>query len=489
MNPGSAHAAVTAARPAEAMPASLDWVDEYIANIRAYVVVRLEDHLLIQMPNRVQQINPTGARVLHYLLAGGRIAALCRDIGPDPQRLHELSAFLHDVRRSISGELREDNATCAVDIRSIPLHFSALPVLAEVALTYRCNLRCVFCYAGCVHSSRAREAGRREMRTGEVERVLDRIRNQAQVPSVSFTGGEPTLRADLPRLVRHAARKLSMRVNLITNGTLIDAAAARKLAAAGLASAQVSIEGPDAACHDAVTGEEGSFARSCRAVAHLRAAGIHTHANTTIHRQNIGRMAEMPRFARDVLGVDRLSMNMVIPSGSAAEEDALRTSPLLRYSEMAPVILSVQQAAQEAGVEFMWYSPTPLCLFNPITAELGNKGCSACDGLLSVDPYGQILPCSSCEDPVGSLLDEAFSDLWKNDTSRSYQQKQFAHPACRDCDNFCACHGGCPLYWRHFGFEELEGCPGFKRQTAGRPPSVPRRAVAAAAPLFQEIEV
>lgn len=475
-------------RPESSVPASLNWVDEYIANIRDYVVVRLDDHLLIQMPNRVQQINPTGARILHYLLSGGRIAVLCREIGPDTQRLHELSAFLYEVRRGISGELREDNASCAVDIRSIPLHFSKLPVLAEVALTYRCNLRCVFCYAGCVHCSRDRKNGCREMRTSEVVRVLDSIRRQAQVPSVSFTGGEPTLREDLPRLVRYAARKLGMRVNLITNGTMINAATARRLAAVGLASAQVSIEGPDATCHDMVTGVEGSFALSCRAVEHLRAAGIHTHANTTIHRQNIDRMAEMPQFARDVLGVDRLSMNMVIPSGSATEEDTGRESPLLRYSEMAPVIRTVQQAAREVGVEFMWYSPTPLCIFNPITAELGNKGCSACDGLLSVDPYGRILPCSSCEEPVGSLLDESFEALWKNETSRFYQQKEFAHPACRGCDNFCACHGGCPLYWRHFGFEELEQCPGFKTRTQTAPHKEPRQRGFADTALLQEAE-
>ena len=57
-------------------------------------------------------------------------------------------------------------------------------------------------------------------------RCCDKIRQQAKVPSVSFTGGEPTLRPDLPELVRHA-KQLGLRVNLITNGTRVDAPMAR----------------------------------------------------------------------------------------------------------------------------------------------------------------------------------------------------------------------------------------------------------------------
>jgi radical SAM protein with 4Fe4S-binding SPASM domain len=107
------------------------------------------------------------------------------------------------------------------------------------------------------------------------------------------------------------------------------------------------------------------------------------------------------------------------------------------------------------GVEFMWYSPTPLCMFNPITLGLGNKGCSACDGLLSVDSGGNILPCSSCNDPVGNLLDSDFETVWRSSKGKAYRMKELAPPGCDACDNFAACHGACPLYWQHFGYDEL----------------------------------
>jgi radical SAM protein with 4Fe4S-binding SPASM domain len=123
--------------------------------------------------------------------------------------------------------------------------------------------------------------------------------------------------------------------------------------------------------------------------------------------------------------------------------------------------LAVQRAAAAADVEFLWYSPTPLCLFNPILADLGNKGCSACDGLLSIDARGRVLPCSSCEDPVGDLLREDFSAIWQGARAARYRNKELAHPACRACEHFPFCHGACPLYWNHFGFDELVAARGF----------------------------
>ena len=144
-------------------------------------------------------------------------------------------------------------------------------------------------------------------------------------------------------------------------------------------------------------------------------------------------------------------MNLVIPTGRAAADHGL----LVRYSEVGPVLEAVIEASQRIGVEFMWYSPTPLCLFNPIPKGLGNKGCAACDGLLSVAADGAVLPCSSCPDPVGNLLHQEFSEIWHQPKARQYRRKSFAPPGCRDCEHFAVCHGACPLYWQSQGFREL----------------------------------
>jgi len=443
-----------ALRDAVAEPPQVAWVDGFIRRVRPYVFVREEDLVLIKRPNQAQKLNAAGAAILKSLLDGKGIGRVLDEAGREPERVHDVVLFLYEVRRFLEGTLHEGNASHAVEVRPLGLGFSALPILSEVALTYRCNLRCAFCYAGC--NCTANPTGSdREMPEAELRRVLESIRLDAKVPSVSFTGGEAALRPELPALVRFA-KGLGMYVNLVTNGTLVTPALASRLADAGLDSAQVSLEGVTAPVHEGGTRVPGSFGRTLRGVESFRAAGIRVHTHSTIHRGNLEECRRMPRFVRDVLGLPKFSMNMIIPTGSAALDGRL----LVRYVEIGPVLEEILGESRRCGVEFMWYSPTPLCLFNPVAHGLGNRGCGACDGLLSVGANGDVLPCASCDDPVGNLLERPVREIWSSEKARRYREKSWALPGCRACENFALCHGGCPLYWRHAGFGELEAREG-----------------------------
>ncbi len=71
--------------------------------------------------------------------------------------------------------------------------------------------------------------------------VLDRLR-AANIPQVTFTGGEPTLREDLVELVE-AAQWFVTRLN--TNGRLLTPALCQKLYEASLDSVQVTLYSHD----------------------------------------------------------------------------------------------------------------------------------------------------------------------------------------------------------------------------------------------------
>ena len=433
----------------------LSWIDEFIDNVRPYVFVRLEDNLLIKRPNQAQKLNPQGAVLLKDLLDGRSVSRILDGIGRSPERIRDVALFMLEVRRSLEGRLDEGTASPAVTVEPFDMRFSKLPILSEVAITYRCNLRCSFCYAGC--NCTTNPAGDdREMTGGEIREVLRKIYDQGKVPSVSFTGGEPTLRHDLPELVRHAA-DLGMRVNLITNGNRVDERLALILAEAGLDSAQVSLEGVTAEVHDRVTAVAGSFSKSLAAVEHFDRAGVLVHTNTTINRDNLHECVEMPSFVRDRLGRERFSMNLLVPTGSAT----LNTGLAVPYSEIGPHLERVHAESRRIGVEFMWYSPVPMCMFNSVAHGLGNKGCSACDGLLSVAANGDVLPCASYDESVGNLLEQDVEAVWESRRATQHREKFLAHPECRECPEFEICHGACPLYWRELGFGELQRSQGF----------------------------
>jgi radical SAM protein with 4Fe4S-binding SPASM domain len=184
-------------------------------------------------------------------------------------------------------------------------------------------------------------------------------------------------------------------------------------------------------------------------IRNLKAAGIHVHTNTTINQLNRGHLLALVDF---LAGMEQpyLSMNMVIRTGDAVGRMEIG------YGEIGDIVLPVKERANEHGMKFVWYSPVPLCLFNPVAHGLGSQSCSAADGLLSVAPDGSVLPCSSFEEGVGNLLTEPFDAIWNRRAARYWRDKEFLPPGCRDCEYAALCCGACPLYWDERGdLEEI----------------------------------
>ena len=243
------------------------------------------------------------------------------------------------------------------------------------------------------------------------------------------------------------------RVNLITNGIRCASEMyVAELAAAGLDSAQVSLEGATARIHDGITQHQGSFDKTARAVHLLRDAGIHTHTNTTICGGNREYLLELVDYIADALHSEYFSMNMVIRTGTALEHP----QDDIKYREIGDVIASIQDRAEEKGTRLVWYSPVPYCMFNPIVHRLGSKSCACADGLLSVNPAGEVLPCSSFEQGLGNLLQDGFDRIWHSRAALYWRRKEFLPPMCRKCSIKDICCGACPLYWdERGGFDEL----------------------------------
>lgn len=431
-----------------------EFASTLVSETRGYVYIRPEDGLLILRPNRVHNLNRTATAMLVRLYSEERpdVQAVIRDVAAEyGVPAGRVEADLERLLASVAALLNDDVCGApAVRQTRFGSHHRDLPVLSEIALTYRCQNRCQFCYA----SSPERGRRVREMSTAQVRLVIDRIYDEARCPTVSFTGGEPTLRDDLPELIAYAKGK-GMRVNLITNGLrCADPAYVATLAEAGLDSAQVSLEAGSAALHDAIVGRPGAFAATSQAVHTLRQAGIHTHTNTTLCAANRDHLEELVTYVRRELGSEYLSMNMVIRTGTALTHPEIG----IGYREVGPLIEKALARAQAERIRLVWYSPVPYCLFNPVQAGLGSKSCAAADGLLSVSPAGDVLPCSSFEEGIGNLLAHTFDQVWHGAAARYWRSKAFLPPVCERCDIKHICCGACPLYWDQCGsFADLDG--------------------------------
>ena len=89
------------------------------------------------------------------------------------------------------------------------------PYAAVLYATHKCNLACSYC------TQKEPDVFSDELSTQETIRLLGIIRRETD--SIVFTGGEPTLRADIEDLLHAARHRLGFRsVLMVTNGTLLD---------------------------------------------------------------------------------------------------------------------------------------------------------------------------------------------------------------------------------------------------------------------------
>jgi len=114
----------------------------------------------------------------------------------------------------------------------------------RVSVTDRCNFRCSYCMPREHFDSAHRFLPRAELLSFEEIARAARLFAELGVRKVRLTGGEPLLRAELPRLVEMLAQIQGLELALTTNGSLL-AARAEPLRRAGLSRVTVSLDALD----------------------------------------------------------------------------------------------------------------------------------------------------------------------------------------------------------------------------------------------------
>lgn len=208
----------------------------------------------------------------------------------------------------------------------------------ELILNHACDLRCSFC-------SQADFDTAASMPAAEAARHILAAR-RAGFTRLGFSGGEATLRRDLPALVRAARTAGFKAVRLQTNGTrLADPAAAARLARAGLTVCKFTFAGDTAALHDGLAGRRGAFAKSLAGLANMLRLKLSVGVNLLVTEKNYRRLPEMLRFFMD-RGV--ASFVLIYPNycGAMARPGA----PKVSLPRAAPYIAAALRGAERAGL-------------------------------------------------------------------------------------------------------------------------------------------
>ncbi len=392
--------------------------------------------VLLVNASRVLRLNPTAALMAYLAL----------EETPEPQALRALTSRyrLSNAQARADYEhftsqllelVRPDGACPICDLNiEVAAPFTArpsAPYRMDLALTYRCQNDCAHCY-------NIRPRAIKELSTDEWRQALDRLWS-AGIPHIVFTGGEPTLRPDLPELVAHAER-LGQISGLNTNGRrLSEPGYIEKLVAAGLDHVQITVETHDASLHDTLVGAAGAWQQTIAGLRQALAAKLFVMTNTTLLHPNSAELGATLDFLAD-LGVPTVGLNALIYSGRGAT-----VGSGVDESELA-ALLEVARARTDAhGQRLIWYTPTQYCHFNPVQLDFGVKGCTAALYSMCVEPDGAVIPCQSYYRPVGRLLSDEWNAIWNHPLAVSLRERRDVPAACGACTLLPECGGGCPL--------------------------------------------
>jgi mycofactocin biosynthetic radical S-adenosylmethionine protein MftC len=302
------------------------------------------------------------------------------------------------------------------------------PICLTWELTYACNLSCVHCLS----SSGRRDP--RELTTAECCEIVEELQ-RLQVFYVNLGGGEPMLRPDFFDIVEHAVAH-QVGVKFSTNGTHLDAAAARRLAATDYLDVQISLDGATAGVNDLVRGD-GSYAAARQAMNHLADAGFGPFKiSMVVTRQNVGQLDDYKALA-DSYGA-QLRVTRLRPSGRGADS----------WHALHPT------QDQQRSL-YHWLLDHPDVLTGDSFFHLSALGealpglnlCGAGRVVCLIDPVGDVYACPFVihdEFLAGNVRDPGgFTAVWRGSELFASLRAPESPGACASCGSYDACGGGC----------------------------------------------
>lgn len=271
---------------------------------------------------------------------------------------------------------------------------TSAPYRVDIALTYRMD------EAGALDPEAPRRVGR-ELSTAEWQEALRRLWD-AGVPHAVFTGGEPTLRADLPELVRYA-EGLGMVSGLLTDGRkLADMAYLDELLRAGLDHLQVTLLAHESDLHDRLVGRPGAWAGTLTGLKNALAADIYLVASVVITEENAAAAPATVHFLADV-GVRAVALSSAPRAASAEGRDRLQAA-----------MQEAQAAAHARGLTLIWDLAAPYSPINPIEQEAGLSAAQVIRQHLYLEPDGDALPAQRYNVVLGNILRDPWPAIWEN---------------------------------------------------------------------------
>ncbi len=295
-----------------------------------------------------------------------------------------------------------------------------MPSELVIEVTGQCNMACTYC---------TNAAARAPHMTFEaVKNILDQA-SQCHVPSIRFTGGEPLLVDDLPRMLTYAKQQKFYTL-LNTNATLLTPKSLNMLIQ-NVDNVLISLQGFNNISTQEMTRTPASFEEKIRNIFLLKTFITVVRLGTVITPNLINHFSKYAALVEKIKPHTwELFRPMKGPIPSMAEDGT-------RYISLCRSLLK----SREYGIHGIIGNAIPLCILpNPELAAMVMAGARADDGhtRLVWDARGFFKPSYFITENLGIDLNAA----WNHPFLRKMKNLAYLPSACRACKALPQCLGG-----------------------------------------------
>ncbi len=327
-------------------------------------------------------------------------------------------------------------------------------------ITGRCNLRCKHCY---------RTEGDVEPLTfADIKRVIDQfIELKKQYNTligikkrghINITGGEPFCHKDILKILEYLGeKKTEITYGILSNGSFIDDKVISILKETEVSFVQLSIDG-NKKIHDALRAPN-DFERVFNVAKMLKKHNIRTYISFTANKNNYTCLPEVAKKCRE-FGVTKLWSDRLVPIGNGADIETLKIT-----DKELPDYLKKLKKAQGGFILKRLFPKTQISMDRALQF-IGSKGsvysCSAGVSLLTVDEFGNIMPCRRLPIICGNIFFSELADVYFNDSTFLKLREKKIPEECINCQFSLSCNGGakCQSYAQNGNFDRADpACP------------------------------
>ncbi|NMB70895.1 MAG: radical SAM protein [Bacteroidales bacterium] len=310
-------------------------------------------------------------------------------------------------------------------------------------ITQKCNLRCQHCFLeGCPKASH-------EFSEEDAKRLMDEL-GRMGVLYLSLSGGEPFMRKDLFRLIEYAS-SYGMRVDIASNGTLIDKDMVKKIASSHVFQVQVSIDGLEKV-HNSFRANNEAFKASAEAVRRMLDEGIMVTISHTVRKGLVGEAEKVIDWAvgMQCAGIKIIPFYPVGRGEKKAAQYVLTKEDIVQLHGMISEKRKLAPAGFEIYTEMDYLIP-----LKGLTEQSRFMFCPAGKETLAVFPDGTLYACPFLTTfPAGKWPEDTIENVWFHSPVLSMLRGITAAQVagkCRECENRTICGGGCRAFAYYSG--------------------------------------